>query len=110
MGYVISKAAYIKYTGHRYDENILAMDDYGYTADCLLRDGAVLINSWIKPVNKHYEEGGIGTYEQRIPKKIKDAKYLMSKFPNLFRYKIKKGCHPKAEIQIRFTNPKQVND
>lgn len=110
VGYVISKAAYIKYTGHRYDENILAMDDYGYTADCLLRDGAVLINSWIKPINKHYEAGGIGTYEERLPKKIRDAKYLMAKFPDLFRYKVKKGCHPKAEIQIRFTNPKQVSD
>jgi len=110
VGYVISKAAYIKYTGYRYDENILAMDDYGYTADCLLRDGCVLINSWIKPINKHYESGGIGTYEERLPKKIIDAKYLMSKFPNLFRYKLKKGCHPKAEIQIRFTNPNQIND
>lgn len=108
VGYVISKAAYIKYTGHRYDQNILVMDDYGYTADCLFRTGTVLINSWLKPINKHYEPGGIGTYEQRVPKKIKDAEYLMKKYPGLFRYKLKKGCHPKAEIQIKFVNTPQV--
>jgi len=108
VGYVISKAAYIKYTGHSYDKNIKAMDDFGYTADCLVRDGAVLINNWIKPINKHYEAGGIGTYETRLPSKIHDAAYLMRKYPNLFRYKVKKGCHPKAELQIRFNNPKQV--
>jgi len=32
----------------------------------------------------------------------------MKKYPNLFRYKEKKGCHPKAELQIRFNNPKQI--
>lgn len=110
VGYVISKAAYIKHTGKRYDEKILAMDDYGYTAECLLKEGAVLINNWIKPINKHYEKGGIGTYEERLPKKIQDAKYLMAKYPGLFRYKMKKGCHPKAEIQVRFTNQNQVNE
>ena len=104
VGYVISKAAYIKYTGLGYDKNIQAMDDYGFTAENLLQYGSVLINSWIKPINKHYEVGGIGTYEQRLPKKIQDAKYLISKYPELFRYKKKKNCHPKAELQIRFNN------
>lgn len=108
VGYVISKACAIKHMGLTYDKNIKAMDDYGFTADQLIRNNAVLINSWIKPIAGHYEKGGIGTYEERLPKKIADAEYLMKKYPEMFRYKVKKGCHPKAEIQFRFTNPKQI--
>lgn len=108
VGYVISKAVAIKYAGLRYDINLEAMEDFGYCAEQLKKNNAVLINSWIKPIAGHYEAGGIGTYEQRVPRKIVDCEYLMRKYPNLFRYKEKKGCHPKAELQIRFHNPKQV--
>ena len=34
----------------------------------------------------------------------------MKKYPGLFRYKIKKGCHPKAELQVCFTNVNQVEE
>jgi hypothetical protein len=110
VGYIISKAAYIKNDGFGYDKRLNAMEDFGFTGDNLFRYGRVLINSWIKPINKHYEEGGIGTYERRLPSKIKDCKTLMKKYPGLYRYKIKKGCHPEAELQIRFTNLKQVSE
>lgn len=110
VGYVISKAAYIKYVGQSYDKNIKAMDDFGFTAQSLLMNNAVLINNWMKPINKHYEQGGIGTYTERLPKKINDANYLLQKYPGLFRYKQKKNTHPKAELQIRFNNPKQIKN
>lgn len=108
VGYVISKACVIKYQGLRYDPNLEAMEDFGYCASQLVKNNCVLINSWIKPVAGHYEEGGIGTYQKRVPRKIKDCVYLMEKYPDLFRYKVKKDCHPKAEIQFRFHSPKQV--
>lgn len=108
VGYVISKAVAIKYASLRYDINLEAMEDFGYCAEQIIKNNAVLINAWIKPIAGHYESGGIGTYEQRLPRKIKDCEYLMRKYPNFFRYKIKNGCHPKAELQIRFNNPKQV--
>lgn len=108
VGYVISKAVAIKYDGLRYDKNLEAMEDFGYCAEQLIKNNCVLINSWIKPVAGHYEQGGIGTYEQRVPRKIKDCEYLMRKYPNFFRYKVKKDCHPRAELQIRFNNPNQI--
>jgi hypothetical protein len=108
VGYVISKAVAIKYMGLRYDRNLEAMEDFGYCAEQIIKNNAVLINAWIKPVAGHYEKGGIGTYEQRLPRKIRDCEYLMRKYPDFFRYKIKNNCHPKAELQIRFNNPKQV--
>jgi hypothetical protein len=108
VGYVISKAVAIKYDGLDYDTKLEAMEDFGYCAEQLIKNYSVLINSWMKPICNHYEPGGIGTYEQRLPRKIIDCDYLMKKYPNFFRYKVKKGCHPKAELQIRFNNPKQI--
>ena len=60
VGYVISKACAIKHQGLNYDRNVHAMDDYGFTAEQLIKNNCVLINSWIKPVAGHYEKGGIG--------------------------------------------------
>ena len=108
VGYVISKACAIKFAGLRYDPQLEAMEDFGYCASQLVKNNCVLINSWIKPVAGHYESGGIGTYDQRVPRKITDCAYLMHKYPELFRYKIKKDCHPKAELQFRFHSPKQI--
>jgi hypothetical protein len=108
VGYVISKLALIRNKNIKYDTTIKAMDDYGYTAENLLRYGKVLINNWVYPQAPHYQEGGIGTYEDRLERKIEDCKYLMFKYPNLFRYKKKAGCHPKAELQVRFTSLEQV--
>lgn len=108
VGYVISKAVAIKFKGIRYDTRLEAMEDFGYCAEQLIKNNCVLINAWIKPIAGHYEEGGIGTYEKRLPRKIVDCAYLMKKYPDFFRYKEKKGCHPKAELQIRFYSPKQI--
>lgn len=108
VGYVISKAVAIKFDGIFYDPKLEAMEDFGYCAEQIIKNNCVLINSWVKPIAGHYEKGGIGTYEQRVPRKIQDCEYLMRKYPDFFRYKTKKGCHPKAELQIRFNSPKQV--
>ena len=108
VGYVTSKACLIKFDGLGYDPNLDAMEEFGFLADQLIKNGKVLINDWIHPKAGHYEPGGIGTYEDRVQPKIEDCAYLMNKYPNLFRYKVKKGCHPKAELQIRFHSPEQL--
>lgn len=110
VGYVISKAAFIKNEGQEYDPHLEAMEDFGFTAHNLFTYGRVLINNWIIPKAGHYEKGGIGTYNERVPRKIQDCEYLMQKYPGLFRYKIKTGCHPKAELQVRFTTLKQLEE
>ena len=108
VGYVISKVVLIKKMGIYYDTNLEAMEDFGFCAENLVRFGRVLINNFIIPQAGHYEPGGIGTYSERVERKIKDCAYLMQKYPGLFRYKVKEGCHPKAELQIRFTSSEQV--
>lgn len=108
VGYIISKAAIICNDGIDYDPELEAMEDFGFCAEHLLTFGRVLINNFLKPTAGHYEKGGIGTYEERLPRKIQDCVYLMNKYPGLFRYKTKKGCHPQAELQFRFTNLSQL--
>ncbi len=108
VGYVLGKMTLIKHSDAEFDTNIIAMDDYGYTADNIEKYGKVLINNYIKSIAGHYVKGGCGTYEERLPAKLKDCEYLMKKYPKLFRYKTKTGCHPKAELQVCFTNLEQV--
>lgn len=108
VGYVIGKTQIIKKTHLRYDLNVSAMDDYLWTAQNLETFGKVLVNNYFVAVKKHYAQGGIGVYEDRLPAKLRETAYLMDRFPGLYRYKLKAGCHPKAEVQLRFTSLKQV--
>jgi len=108
VGYVISKAVIRKNLGIPFETEHQSMEDYAYTAECLLRHGKVLINNFAMPIAGHYEKGGIGTYAERLPQKIVDAEYLMLKYPGLFRHTEKKGSDPKGELAIRFTSTEQV--
>jgi len=87
-----------------------AMDDFQFTASQLLATGRVLIDNWILPVKKHYQPGGIGTYAERLPQKIADCRRLMARYPGLFAYRVKSGCHPKAELRVRFNSTRQVDE
>ena len=108
VGFVCSKVALIKKSGINYDQKLLAMDDYAFTAENLKKFGKVLINNFVFPHGIHYQKGGIGNYKEREVNKIADSKYLIKKYPGLFRYKTKVNRHPKAEIQMVFTNLIQV--
>lgn len=108
IGYCLGKSFLIKKTDFRWDRNIMAMEDYQLSAEQILRYGKVLLNNYIKPMAKHYQEGGIGTYQARLPKKIKDCIYLRQKYPGFFRYKTKSGKHPYAELQVCFNSEKQI--
>lgn len=108
VGYVISKAVVRKNVGTPFATDAQAMEDYAYTAETLLRYGKVLINNYVFPVAGHYEKGGIGTYAERLPKKIEACEILMRRYPGLFRHPKKKGTDPKGELAIRFTSLEQV--
>ncbi|MDD4989662.1 MAG: hypothetical protein PHV42_04535, partial [Candidatus Pacebacteria bacterium] len=105
---IVSKLCVIKKTHLRYDPNNFCMDDYDFTAQHLLSFGSVLVNNYVYPSSKHYEEGGLGTYEERVDKKTKDAALLMSKFPGLYNYNNTKNTKPNSELRYRFTSLSQV--
>lgn len=108
VGYVISKAVVRKNLRTPFALDAQAMEDYAFTAENLLKYGKVLINNFVFPVAGHYEKGGIGTYTDRLPKKIAAGEILMKRYPGLFRHPNKKGTEPKGELAIRFTSTKQV--
>lgn len=108
VAYICSKVALIKKCGVQYDLMIKAMDDYSFTARNLRKFGKVLKNNFIYPVAQHYESGGIGTYKDRLPKKLSDAELLMKQFPGLFSYYRKIHGHPKAELILKFHHVDQV--
>jgi hypothetical protein len=108
VGYVISKACVRKNVGTPFELENQSMEDYAYTAETLLRYGKVLIDNYTFPVAGHYEKGGIGTYAERLPAKIRDSAFLIEKYPGLFRYNQKKGSDPNGELIIRFNSLGQV--
>lgn len=110
VGYVIAKAVAIKHDGLCYDQNLEAMEEYGYNVDQLIKNEKVLIHNWAMPIAGHYEPGGIGSYAERTPRKVQDCKYLMEKYPGFLRYKVKKDCHPQGELQICFNTIKQLKE
>ena len=107
-GYVISKGCLIKKDDIKYDLNVKVMDDYAYTAENIAKYGCVVINRYAHALGGHYQEGGIGKYDDRLKYKIADCKYIMEKYPGLYRYNIKKTCHPEAELIMKFWNMKSA--
>lgn len=107
-GYAIGKLMVWQHQDDFPWNHSISMEDFYHTAVCLLRDGAVVVNNYVWPVAGHYEPGGMGPYEERIPQRIEDVKVLMDHFLGLFRVKERKGFFPGTELQLRLHSPKQV--
>ncbi len=82
---VVTKMALVKKSGLRFDENLTAKDDLGFTCENLKTFGRVLVNSYVRPVAAHYAPGGIGNLAVRAQASIKDAAYLVKKYPGMVR-------------------------
>lgn len=107
-GYVIGKALLRKKTIIKYPVNWFCQEDYHDMAEHLLHFGKVLINNFVRPTSKHYQEGGIGNYDSRLPHKIELNRKLLYKYPGLFRYNKKVGCPLEAEIILRLNTETQI--
>lgn len=76
----------------------ITMEDFRNSAYHLARYGRVVINRYIHPRAIHYQPGGMGTAEERIPFRERDIESLMVNYPGLFRRK--KGEYPDLSIRI----------
>lgn len=94
------RAICVKKSKLRYDINIQTMDDYFWTALNLKTFGNTLINNWILPEFERYAPGGIGTLEQRMPQKIKEAAYMVKMFPGIVHYSEKKNQPNNSHVKI----------
>lgn len=108
LGYVIGKMFLMQHNTIPFDHTI-TMEDFRNTAEHLLRNGAVLINNYLAPVAKHYQPGGMGTYEERIAYRQADVKKLMNLYPGLFRIKDRDGFAPGTDLALKITTSKQLH-
>ena len=93
----------------RFDTNVQLMDDYCWCAINMREFGVVVVNQWILPDCKRYTPGGCGTKEERMPRKIVEAKYLVDTYPEFIAYKAKNGWPEGSHVTIRHRRPKRSN-
>lgn len=98
------RAWVVRKTHLRFDENVQTIDDYAFTCDNINAFGLVIVNQWVLPDCRRYSTGGYGTLNDRMQQKIRDAQYLVNKYPHLVMYKDKAGHQPNSHITIRQRN------
>jgi hypothetical protein len=98
------RAWLVKKTHMRFDENVQLIDDTCWTAKNLQTFGRVLVDNWVIPKCKRYTKGAYGTMEERMPQKIKEARYLCEMYGDVVRYAQKAGWPPNSHVQIKTNN------
>lgn len=91
----------VKKTHLRFDTNTQLIDDTCFTALNLKAFGGIVNNNWVLPDCKRYTEGAFGTIEQRMPQKLREAKYLVDTYPEFVAYADKVGWVENSHVKIR---------
>ena len=110
--YVCGKVMLMKNVGFPWRHiSVSTGEDYALTAAHLLEFGRVLVNCWITPRRQHYQPGGCGTREERLPEMIRTSKELMRRYPGLWREKTTgpKGIEStEGELRLRLHSVEAV--
>jgi hypothetical protein len=61
------------------------LEDFIRSVDAVARYGSIRINRYVKPQKKFFEEGGIGTFEERRPNLVACSNRIMEVWPGLTR-------------------------
>jgi hypothetical protein len=102
-GYVIGKLMIWHNTGELPFDHTISMEDFYHTAINLVKYGACVVNRYVFPKARHYQPGGMGTYEERVPIRQHDVQELLRRFPGLFRVKNREGFTPNTDLQLCVT-------
>ena len=81
------------------------IEDMARSIDVVARYGKVVINKYVKPNKQFWEEGGIGSLEERIPNLIHGNKILMEMYPGFLQYT--KG--KKYQLSFKFRTQKSID-
>lgn len=84
-------------------------EDYALSAAHLFENGRVLINKWAYPRSVIYQQGGCGTYEERLPSMLRAQQSLCKRYGRLLAAK-NAGVEGKrqGELRIRMHSLEQV--
>lgn len=106
--YIIGKMMVWRNSGELKFDHSITMEDFELTAQSILKFGYALVNNYVYPVAKHYQAGGMGTMEQRLPDRSRDVEILMKKYPGLLRNKNKADNNP--DLAIRYHEKKHIEE
>lgn len=87
-----------------------------YTAEHLLRDGGIALDTWLNVRNLRYSEGGLGPFSQRYEQKVESAKFLQRRYAGLvdLTYSHKATDREKfpepSEVRLRLRTPRSVSN
>lgn len=111
INYVSFDTFCVRRTRVNFDLALESIDDFAFTAEHLLVDGAVLVNHWIRPNASHYRPGGLGLRDaERIDKRIRDAQRILRAYPGLYRLKkLPGGAAPNPDFLLRVRTPDQLD-
>ena len=105
--FVVGDMWMIRQTGMEVPERHI--EDLYLMAEHLLRDGRVLVNRWIRPKAKHWQEGGHGVRGSRRAIREMECRDLVERYPGLFAYREGFGGDGKmANVKLRIHSPAQV--
>lgn len=110
VGYVCGKMLLMRNQGLRWNQSTESSgEDYALTAAHLYQNGRVLVNKWGHPLRVHYQPGGCGPYEERLPAMQRAQQELTQRYGDLFGVKNANSPEKKqGELRIRFNNLEQV--
>ncbi len=104
------RAWMVKKTHLRFDTNVQLIDDLCWTALNIKEFGIVIVNQWVLPDCRRYTAGAFGSREQRMPQKMREAKYLVDTYPDLITYKKKAGWPDGSHVVLRPHRPSRHKD
>lgn len=85
-------------------DHTISMEDFYNSAMHLKHYGACVTNKFVYPRSTHYQAGGMGTYDERVPVRQKDVKELLKRFPGLLRVHNRKGFAPNTDLSLVYDN------
>lgn len=105
------RAWVVRKTHLRFDKNVQLIDDLCWTALNIKHFGIVVVNQWVLPDCRRYSAGAFGSIEERLPQKMKEAKYLVDTYPELVAFKEKAGWPYGSHVVLRQRNkPKHLKN
>lgn len=110
VGYVCGKMMLMRNQGLHWNQSTESSgEDYALTAAHLYQNGRVLVNKWGHPLRVHYQPGGCGPYEERLPAMQRAQQELTQRYGDLFGVKNANSPDKKqGELRIRFNSLEQV--
>ena len=112
VAYTQNKAVLLRNSGISWDQSNGhdAMEEYALCAAQQLEYGQVLVNYYGRPVARHYEPGGLGPYQARLPAKIAACEDLLHRFSGFFRRACAKRSQgiKEGELMLRWRTLDQI--